>query len=48
MGLIVIINSDDPAYFSGYMEENYLARLSARLQDRAQLHNTQQYAILIP
>lgn len=25
MGLMVTINSDDPAYFSGYIEENYLA-----------------------
>lgn len=25
MGLLVTINSDDPAYFSGYIEENYLA-----------------------
>lgn len=25
MGLVVTINSDDPAYFSGYIEENYLA-----------------------
>ena len=25
MGLAVTINSDDPAYFSGYIEENYLA-----------------------
>lgn len=25
MGLAVTINSDDPAYFSGYIEENYSA-----------------------
>jgi adenosine deaminase len=25
LGLLVTINSDDPAYFSGYIEENYLA-----------------------
>lgn len=25
MGLQVTVNSDDPAYFSGYIEENYVA-----------------------
>ncbi len=24
-GLLVTINSDDPAYFGGYMNENYMA-----------------------
>jgi adenosine deaminase len=25
LGLCVTVNSDDPAYFGGYMNENYLA-----------------------
>lgn len=29
MGLCVTVNSDDPAYFGGYMNENYLAIASA-------------------
>jgi adenosine deaminase len=36
-GLCVTINSDDPAYFGGYLEENYLATQAALQLDRAQL-----------
>jgi adenosine deaminase len=36
MGLCVTVNSDDPAYFGGYMTENYLAvqkALNLNLED---------------
>jgi adenosine deaminase len=36
-GLCVTINSDDPAYFGGYIEENYLAVASALDLDRNRL-----------
>jgi adenosine deaminase len=29
LGLVVSINSDDPAYFGGYIGENYLATTEA-------------------
>jgi adenosine deaminase len=29
LGLLVMINSDDPAYFGGYVAENYKAVLNA-------------------
>lgn len=36
-GLVVTINSDDPAYFGGYIEENFLAVQQAFDLDRAEL-----------
>jgi adenosine deaminase len=36
-GLCVTINSDDPAYFGGYLEENYRATQQALQLNRAQL-----------
>ena len=36
-GLCVTIHSDDPAYFGGYMEENYVAVAEALNLDRADL-----------
>ena len=36
-GLRVTINSDDPAYFGGYVNDNYRAAAEARGLDRAQL-----------
>ncbi|HEY3388630.1 MAG TPA: adenosine deaminase [Prolixibacteraceae bacterium] len=37
-GLIVTINSDDPAYFGGYVNENYIALMRALNLDREQLY----------
>jgi len=36
-GLFVTLNSDDPAYFGGYMNENYRAIADALALDRAEL-----------
>lgn len=36
-GLLVSVNSDDPAYFSGYLTENYTAMAEALELDAAQL-----------
>jgi adenosine deaminase len=36
-GLAVTINSDDPAYFGGYMNDNYLAVVSALELSRAEI-----------
>lgn len=36
-GLAVTVNSDDPAYFGGYMNDNFFAVASALALDRAQL-----------
>lgn len=36
-GVCVTINSDDPAYFGGYLEENFLATQQALQLDRQQL-----------
>ncbi len=36
-GLVVTVNSDDPAYFGGYVSENYLAAAQALHLDRATL-----------
>jgi adenosine deaminase len=36
-GLCVTVNSDDPAYFGGYLLENYLAAAEALQLSRAQL-----------
>ena len=37
-GVMVTINSDDPAYFGGYVADNYLAAKQALGLDRADLH----------
>lgn len=37
LGLFVTVNSDDPAYFGGYVNENYLAVAEALHLSRAQL-----------
>ncbi|MCD8535148.1 MAG: adenosine deaminase, partial [Verrucomicrobia bacterium] len=36
-GLLVTVNSDDPAYFGGYINENYLAIAEALSLSRADL-----------
>ena len=36
-GLLVTLNSDDPAYFGGYMNENYLAIAEALNLSRQQI-----------
>ena len=36
-GLCVTINSDDPAYFGGYMTDNFLAVVNAHPMDKAEL-----------
>jgi len=38
-GLLVTINSDDPAYFGGYINENYLAMQEAFKLDREDIYN---------
>ena len=38
-GLLVTINSDDPAYFGGYINENYLAMQEAFKLDREEIYN---------
>ena len=37
LGLLVTVNSDDPAYFGGYVNENYLAVAHALNLDRSEL-----------
>ena len=37
-GLLVTINSDDPAYFGGYVEDNYKAVRAAFALSRADVH----------
>ena len=37
LGLRATINSDDPAYFGGYVADNYRAAAAARDLDKAQL-----------
>ena len=37
LGLFVTINSDDPAYFGGYVNENYVAVQDALGLSRAEL-----------
>ncbi len=37
MGLLVTVNSDDPAYFGGYINENFLAVAEALKLDKAEL-----------
>ena len=36
-GLLVTINSDDPAYFGGYMNDNYLAVAEALSLSREEI-----------
>jgi adenosine deaminase len=36
-GLIVTVNSDDPAYFGGYVNDNYLAVSDALLLQRDEI-----------
>jgi adenosine deaminase len=36
-GLIVTVNSDDPAYFGGYVNDNYLAISDALLLQRGEI-----------
>ena len=38
-GLLVTVNSDDPAYFGGYICENYLAVQKAFNLNREDIHN---------
>jgi adenosine deaminase len=38
-GLLVTINSDDPAYFGGYINENYLAMQEAFKLDKEDIYN---------
>jgi adenine deaminase len=38
MGLRVTVNSDDPAYFGGYINENYIAIAKALNLDRNQIY----------
>ena len=38
-GLLVTINSDDPAYFGGYINENYVAMQEAFKLDREDIYN---------
>ena len=45
MGLCVTVNSDDPAYFGGYMTENYLAVQKALDLDLEDIHRLAQNAI---
>ena len=37
-GLVVTLNSDDPAYFGGYLTENFLAAQEALSLDRHEIH----------
>ena len=37
LGLFVTVNSDDPAYFGGYVNENYIAVAEALGLSRAEL-----------
>ena len=37
-GLCATVNSDDPAYFGGYIEENFLGVQKALNLERAELH----------
>ena len=45
LGLCVTVNSDDPAYFGGYLTENYLAVQKALDLDREDIHHLAQNAI---
>jgi adenosine deaminase len=45
LGLCVTVNSDDPAYFGGYMNENYLAVQKALALDLEDIHRLAQNAI---
>ena len=45
LGLCVTVNSDDPAYFGGYMNENYLAVQEALDLDLEDIHRLAQNAI---
>ncbi len=38
IGLIVTINSDDPAYFGGYINENYIALQKALKLDEEDVY----------
>jgi adenosine deaminase len=38
MGLCITLNSDDPAYFGGYIEENYLAAQQALNLSKQELY----------
>jgi adenosine deaminase len=44
-GLCVTVNSDDPAYFGGYMTENFLAVQEALELDREDIRSLAQNAI---
>ncbi|MGD9091797.1 MAG: adenosine deaminase, partial [Anaerolineales bacterium] len=45
LGLCVTVNSDDPAYFGGYMTENYLAVQKALNLDLEDIHSLAKNAI---
>jgi adenosine deaminase len=45
LGLCVTVNSDDPAYFGGYMNENYLAAQKALDLDLEDIRHLAQNAI---
>ncbi len=38
-GLMVTLNSDDPAYFGGYVADNYVAAAQALVLTRAEIVN---------
>ncbi|MCP4333079.1 MAG: adenosine deaminase [Gammaproteobacteria bacterium] len=44
-GLCVTVNSDDPAYFGGYMNDNFLALAAAHPMSRAEIASFSQNAI---
>jgi len=44
-GLCVTVNSDDPAYFGGYMNDNFLALAAAHTLSRAEIARFSQNAI---
>jgi adenosine deaminase len=46
LGLRATINSDDPAYFGGYVADNYRAAAAARGLDRRQIATLARNSIL--
>src|SRR3546814_5877091 len=46
-GLVVTVNSDDPAYFGGYMNDNYYAvRQALGLSDRSEEHTSELQSLM--
>ncbi|MFQ6027217.1 MAG: adenosine deaminase, partial [Dehalococcoidia bacterium] len=52
LGLLVTVNSDDPAYFSGYIAENFMAAQQALALDQQDIYqlvkNSYQATFLAP